>query len=117
MTSKTTRFKRDQNTDLIETYLSPPPPKNGKIIGLDCHPDTFTAAVMAGQTPHDARKISSRDQLSLPALLAWAKENFSAQDLFVLEAGSNSFAGCEALSRLGRHAIVLESARVREHAK
>ena len=28
-----------------ETYLAPPPPSKGRIIGLDCHPDTFTAAV------------------------------------------------------------------------
>lgn len=40
--------------DQRETYLAPPPPAKGKIIGLDCHPDTFTAAVFQGSTPHDA---------------------------------------------------------------
>jgi hypothetical protein len=30
-----------------------------RVIGLDCHPDTFTAAVFKGSTPHDARKLSS----------------------------------------------------------
>jgi hypothetical protein len=45
--------------------LAPPPPYKGKIIGLDCHPDTFTAAVFVGHTPHDARKIGSRENLSL----------------------------------------------------
>ena len=29
----------------VETYLAPLPPSQGKIIGLDCHPDTFTAAI------------------------------------------------------------------------
>jgi transposase len=72
---------------------------------------------LVGQTPHDARKLSSRENLSLPALLAWAKANFSGQDLFVLEAGSNSFAVCGALSELGLRAIVLESAHVGRHAK
>lgn len=107
----------DQRTDLIETYLAPPPPKNGKVVGLDCHPDTFTAAVLVGQTPHDARKLSSRENLSLPALLAWAKASFSCEDLFLLEAGSNSFAVCDALAGLGLRAIVLESAHVGKHAK
>ena len=27
-----------------ETYFAPPPPSKGRIIGVDCHPDTFTAA-------------------------------------------------------------------------
>ena len=53
----------------VETYLAPPPPSQGKIIALDCHPDTFTAAVFVGQTPHDARKVGSRENLGLQALL------------------------------------------------
>jgi len=69
-----------------ETYLAPPPPSKGKIIGLDCHPDTFTAAVFVGQTPHDARKIGSRENLSLEALLKWADAELSPQDIILLEA-------------------------------
>lgn len=42
--------KSSQNTEDLETkellkhaekYYSPPPPKDGKIIGIDCHPDTL----------------------------------------------------------------------------
>jgi hypothetical protein len=55
----------------VETYLAPPPPSKGKIIGLDCHPDTFTAAVFVGQTPHDARKIGSRENLLYQSLIAF----------------------------------------------
>ncbi|MGB7789593.1 MAG: hypothetical protein WBL39_00140, partial [Terrimicrobiaceae bacterium] len=69
----------------VETYLAPPPPSQGKIIGLDCHPDTFTAAVFVGQTPHDARKLGSRENLGLRALLGWAAKEFGPQDLFLLE--------------------------------
>jgi len=29
----------------VESYLAPIPPKKGRIIGLDCHPDIYTAAV------------------------------------------------------------------------
>jgi transposase len=101
----------------LETYLAPAPPSRGKIIGLDCHPDTFTAAVFVGQTPHEARKLGSRENLSLQALLQWAAKEFGAQDLFVLEAGSNSFEVCTRLHALGLRAVVLESCHVGKHAK
>ena len=101
----------------VETYLAPPPPSQGKIIGLDCHPDTFTAAVFVGQTPHDARKVGSRENLGLQALLGWAAKEFGPQDLFVLEAGSNSFELCTRLHALGLRAVVLESCHVGKHAK
>jgi transposase len=101
----------------LETYLAPPPPKNGRIIGVDCHPDTFTAAVFQGQTPHDARKMGSREDLSLSGLLAWAKAEFDSSDIFLLEAGGNSFAIWEALRNLGLRAVVLESQHVGKHAK
>ena len=101
----------------VETYLAPPPPPQGKIIGLDCHPDTFTAAVFVGQTPHDARKVGSRENLGLQVLLEWAAKEFGAQDLFVLEAGSNSFELCTRLHALGLRAVVLESCHVGKHAK
>jgi len=100
-----------------ETYLAPPPPSKGKIIGLDCHPDTFTAAVFVGQTPHDARKIGSRENLSLEALLKWADAELSPQDIILLEAGSNSFEVCKRLGKLGLRACVLESCHVGKHAK
>ena len=93
----------------VETYLAPLPPLQGKIIGLDCHPDTFTAAVFVGQTPHDARKVGSRENLGLQGLLEWAAKEFGAQDLFVLEAGSNSFELCTRLHALGLRAVVLDS--------
>lgn len=100
-----------------ETYLAPPPPSKGKIIGLDCHPDTFTAAVFVGQTPHDARKIGARENLSFEALLKWAGAELTPRDIILLEAGSNSFEVCKALGNLGLKACVLESAHVGKHAK
>jgi transposase len=101
----------------VEMYAAPKPPKNGKIIGLDCHPDTYTAAVFIGQTPHDARKVGLRDQLSLPELLAWVAAEFGPEDLFLLEAGSNSFEIVRRLLTLGLQAVVLESCHVGKHAK
>lgn len=114
---KNTIKKRPEEAGGAETYLAPPPPSQGKIIALDCHPDSFTAAVFTGQTPHDARKLGSRENLGLEELLEWAKREFGAQDLFLLEAGSNSFALCAKLRALGLRAAVLESCHVGKHAK
>jgi len=102
---------------VAETYLAPPPPSKGKIVGLDCHPDTFTAAVFVGQTPHDARKIGARENLSMEGLLKWAAAELTPQDIILLEAGSNSFEVCKRLGNLGLKACVLESAHVGKHAK
>ena len=44
-------------------------------------------------------------------------KEFGPQDLFVLEAGSNSFELCRRLHALGLRAVVLESCRVGERAK
>ena len=101
----------------IETYLAPPPPSKGRIIGLDCHPDTFTAAVFKGSTPHDARKISSHPDMSLKKLLDWAARDFTRDDLFLMEAGSNSFEIHRRLLALGLRAVVMESCHVGKHAK
>jgi transposase len=103
--------------DLLETYIAPAPPKSGRIIGVDCHPDSFTAAVYRGQTPHDARKLCAREDLTLEGLLAWAAAEFGPEDLFLMEAGGNSFAVCEAFSQRGLRCVVLESHHVGKHAK
>ncbi len=100
-----------------ETYIAPPPPSNGRIIGLDCHPDTFTAAVLRGSTVHDVRQLECRHGMSLERLMAWAESAFTADDLFLMEAGSNSFEICRRLHGLGLRAVVLESAHVGRHAK
>jgi len=100
-----------------EIYCAPPPPPKGRIIGLDCHPDTYTAAVFRGATPHDARKLCTRENLSLQRLLDWAAGEFAREDLFLLEAGSNSFEIHRRLLALGLRAVVLESAHVGKHAK
>jgi transposase len=100
-----------------ETYLAPPPPSKGRIIGLDCHPDTFTAAVFKGTTPHDAVKLATRPDMSLQKLLDWAAREFTKDDLFLMEAGSNSFELHRRLLALGLRAVVMESCHVGKHAK
>jgi transposase len=120
---KTTRLSNaqplveEQGLRAAEIYCAPRPPANGRIIGLDCHPDTYTAAVFRGSTPHDARKLCARENLSLQKLMEWAGSEFSGQDLFLLEAGSNSFEIHRQLLALGLRAVVLESCHVGKHAK
>lgn len=100
-----------------ETYLAPPPPSKGRIIGLDCHPDTFTAAVFRGSTPHDAVKLSNHCDMTLDKFLDWAAKEFTKSDLFLMEAGANSFEICRRLSDLGLRTVVMESCHVGKHAK
>ena len=100
-----------------ELYTAPPPPSQGRIIGLDCHPDTYTAAVYQGTTPHDACKLGSRQNLTLERLLEWVAKEFSREDLFLMEAGANSFEIAKRLRALGLRAVVLESAHVGKHSK
>jgi transposase len=100
-----------------EIYYAPPPPANGRMVGLDCHPDIHSAAVMRGQTPHNARKECSRENLSLEELLEWVAAEFTREDLFLMEAGSNSFEVCRRLMALGLRVAVLESHHVGKHAK
>lgn len=100
-----------------EIYTAPAPPAKGRIIGVDCHPDTYTAAVFQGQTPHDARKLTSRENINLERLLKWAAERFTREDLFLMEAGTNSFEIHRRLLALGLRAVVMESAFVGKHAK
>jgi transposase len=100
-----------------ETYLAPPPPSKGRIIGLDCHPDTFTAAVYKGSTPHDARQLACRADLTLGQLLEWAEREFTRDDLFLMEAGTNSFELHRRLLARGLRAVVMESAHVGKQAK
>ncbi len=53
----------------------------------------------------------------MESLLAWVAKEFTDADLFLLEAGSNSFEIHRRLLALGRRAVVLESRHVGQHAK
>ena len=115
--NKTTRTAQPVLGAGAETYQAPAPPPRGKIIGLDCHPDTFTATVFRGTTPHDAVRLSSHPDMSLEKFLAWAAKEFTKDDLFLMEAGSNSFEIHRRLLALGLRGAVMESCHVGKHAK
>lgn len=100
----------------LERYLAPLPSSKGRSIGIDCHPDTFTWAVLTGTNLHEAQVLEIHADGPLQALLDWAATHGTPDDLFLMEAGSNSFEIGRRLHALGLRACVLESAHVGRHA-
>jgi transposase len=80
-----------------------------RVVGLDCHPDSFTAALLRGLTPAAAITEMVSNQVPNRQLVTWAKKHTAPEDLFVLEASGNSFQMVRVLATAGRQAIVLES--------
>ena len=84
----------------------------GRVIGLDAHPDSFTAALLQGPTPAAAELEKLFTQVPLGQLPSWAKKHTTPQDLFVLEASGNSFQVVRTLAAIERQALVLESCQL-----
>ena len=80
-----------------------------RVIGLDGHPDSFTAALLRGPTPAAAIVEKTFNKVPMAQLPGWAKKHTTEQDLFVLEASGNSFQIVRSLAALPRRALVLES--------
>ena len=80
-----------------------------RVIGFDCHPDSFTAAIVRGPTPAAAVVEKIYNKVPLAQLQRWAQKHTTPQDLFVLEASGNSFDVVRRLAAIQRHARVVES--------
>src|SRR5882724_6455123 len=80
-----------------------------RVIGLDCHPDSFTAAVLSGEPPAQAVIQKIFNKVSLSKLQTWAEKHTTGKDLLVLEASCNSFYVVRSLAAIERQALVLES--------
>lgn len=83
-----------------------------RVIGLDAHPDTFTAALLQGPTPAAAVLEKTFNHVPMAQLPSWAKKHTTPQDLFVLEASGNSFQVVRTLATIERKALVLESCQM-----
>jgi hypothetical protein len=81
----------------------------GRVIGLDAHPDSFTVAVLRGQTPAQAFVEKTFHKVPMAQLQNWAQKHTQNDDLLVLEASGNSFQVVRTLRAIGRRALVLES--------
>jgi transposase len=80
-----------------------------RVIGLDSHPDSFTAAMVRGSTPASAITEKIYNKIPIAQLQNWARKHTRSDDLFLLEASGNSFQIVRTLARLQRKALVLES--------
>jgi transposase len=83
-----------------------------RVIGLDSHPDSFTAARLRGPTPAAAVVDKVWNQVPMARLQGWAQKHTTVEDLIVLEASGNSFQVVRTLAALGRRAKVLESCQL-----
>ena len=105
--SPTPPAKAPEPTPKIPPPPLPNPPQ--RVIGLDVHPDSFTAAVVSGPTPAAAIVSACFNKVPLRQLSTWAKKHLQPGDLVVLEASGNSFAIVRHLATLSLPALVLES--------
>lgn len=83
--------------------------QSGRVIGLDMHPDIYTAAALAGSDPATAKVERLWDGLPVARLVNWARKNVRSSDVLVLEASGNSFEMAERLREAGFRVAVLES--------
>ena len=85
--------------------------KGKRTIGLDMHPDVFSAAALRGDNPLSAELDWVHDRKKTADLEAWAKKHLHGDDVIVLEASGNSFEVAHRLKSCGYTALVLESAQ------
>ena len=83
--------------------------KINRTIGLDMHPDVFTAAAITGARADTCTTEWVHDRQSTNALQAWAKKHLIKSDVIVLEASGNSFEIAHILGQMGHTVLVLES--------
>jgi transposase len=83
-----------------------------RVVGLDAHPDSFTAALLRGLTPAAAVTEKIFNKVPLSQLRGWAKKHTTEQDLIALEASGNSFQVVRTLAAVQRKALVLESCQM-----
>ena len=61
------------------------------MIGLDMHPDSFTAAALSGKNAMDAHVEWVHDHLPQERLEKWLQKHVEPVDLIVIEASGNTF--------------------------
>lgn len=83
-----------------------------RVVGLDVHPDSFTASIIQGPNPLAAVVIKDFPNVPLRQLASWVGKSTLPSDILVLEASGNSFHVARLLIGLGRKALVLESAHL-----
>ena len=88
-----------------------------RAVGLDCHPDSFTSAVLVGQKAVDAVVEKLSEKLPLDQLESWVLKHTEPQDILIMEATGNCLELVRRLEQVGRKALVLDSVKVGKVAK
>ena len=89
---------------------SAPPAAMGRVIGLDLHPEVFSAAALSGRDAASAQVVQNWDRWATPELERWAR-TLPGGEVVVLEATGNAFDAVERLRRCGVQTVVLETQR------
>ena len=89
---------------------SAPPAAVGRVIGLDLHPDVFSAAALAGHEAATAQVAQNWDRWSTQHLERWAR-GLQRGDVVVVEATTNAFTVVQQLRACGVPGVVLETQR------
>lgn len=82
----------------------------GRVVGLDLHPEVFSAAVLSGREPATAQVVQHWDRWPTRELAKWASR-LAPGDVVVLEATGNAFDTVERLHACGVKTVVLETQR------
>ena len=93
----------------MKTRDTSPPAPVGRVVGLDLHPEVFSASALAGRDAATAQVEQSWSG-STAQLERWAR-GLRPGDLVVVEASGNTFVAVERLRAIGVAAIVLETQR------
>lgn len=80
------------------------------MIGLDLHPDVFSAAALTGRDAATAQVEQNWDRRATSDLEGWGR-GLRAGDVVVVEASGNTFEAVERLRTSGVASVVLESQR------
>jgi transposase len=88
----------------------------GRVIGLDLHPDVFSAAALEGREAGTARVQQRWDRWPTAGLEAWARQ-LPRGDVVAVEASGNTFMAAERLRAAGVAVVVLESQRAGQIGK
>jgi transposase len=91
----------------------------GRVIGLDVHPESFTAAIFERKSLYQegSKEILTTSKIDMARLDNWLEKNLKRGDIFVVEAGSNSFHVTKKIKEHGGFAVVLESFRAGQIGK
>src|SRR5262249_11439943 len=83
-----------------------------RVIGLDAHPDSFTAAAIRGATPASALVENTYNKLPMDRLVAWCQKHTPDKKLIMLASPGKRDQIMRKLQEVGRRTLVLESCQL-----